>query len=119
MTIKQLEEPELEFNSGRHIDIRFGLTNYGPPTIEASALSTNIRVGFVGTARTISGIVSWMYTMSHGVKGKESKYRNFHPDFPGFQPEVSFRTSWTTEDRMQRSIPNDVIEEIRKMERVD
>ena len=25
-----LEEPELEFGTGRHLDIRFGIMNHGP-----------------------------------------------------------------------------------------
>lgn len=112
MELKQLEEPELEFNLGRHIDIRFGLANYGPPTVESNAVASEIRVGFVGTGKSISGITSWMETLSQGVKGKESRYRNYHPDFPGFQPEVSFRANWTTEERLQRSIPNSAIEDI-------
>src|ERR1700751_2294736 len=30
MKVFQLDEPELEFATGRHVDIRFGISNYGP-----------------------------------------------------------------------------------------
>jgi hypothetical protein len=30
MNLSYLEEPNLEFGAGRHVDIRFGIMNYGP-----------------------------------------------------------------------------------------
>lgn len=42
-----LQEPELEFGTGRHVDIRFGLMAHGPVDFEDSPAS-RIRAGIVG-----------------------------------------------------------------------
>jgi len=43
-----LQEPELEFGAGKHVDIRFGLNHYGPLDVTSEAAPKKIRVGLVG-----------------------------------------------------------------------
>ena len=55
MNIQLLEEPELEFgNSGRHVDIRFGIKAHGPVSIEDPQAPREIKLGIVGTATLYS-----------------------------------------------------------------
>jgi hypothetical protein len=59
MNIQLLEEPELEFgNSGRHVDIRFGIKAHGPVSIEDPQAPKEIKLGIVGTAATIEKLTT-------------------------------------------------------------
>ena len=46
MNLSILEEPELEFGGGsRHIDIRFGIKDYGPFDLQAPKAPKEVRLG--------------------------------------------------------------------------
>jgi hypothetical protein len=46
-----LNEPELEFGgAGRHVDPRFGISNYGPADLDEPERRRPIRVGLIGPA---------------------------------------------------------------------
>ncbi|MGV3774931.1 MAG: argonaute/piwi family protein [Verrucomicrobiales bacterium] len=105
MIVELLPEPELEFGAGKHIDIRFGLKNYGPVTFEVDTAPKQIQVGFVGTAKTIQGVKDWMEGAKSGVAAKASKKVNFFPAFPGFGNESCFNCDWITSERLTRAIP--------------
>jgi hypothetical protein len=115
MRVTQVEEPELEFgagSSGRHIDIRFGLMNYGPATGGVESAPRTIRVGFVGTAKSIAAVKEWMEQASNGVESAEVRYPNYRPSFPGFGKDTCFEAEWTTDDRLERVITAAQIAEI-------
>jgi len=84
MKAELLIEPELQFGAGTHVDIRFGLKNYGPITFDDPAAPREIRLGFVGTPTTIQGVKDWLETARKGIAAKESKKPNLFPAFPGF-----------------------------------
>ena len=51
MRAEVVDEPELEFGGrGRHIDPRFGITNYGPANLGSQDAPRAVRVGLVGPA---------------------------------------------------------------------
>ncbi|MEY2501686.1 MAG: hypothetical protein QOI07_2020 [Verrucomicrobiota bacterium] len=104
MKIELIPEPELEFGAGSHIDIRFGLKNYGPATLDVATAPKQIRVGFVGTQKSIEGVKKWMKEAGGGLPAKESRKSNFFPPFPGFGSDSCFQCSWITEERLQRAI---------------
>ncbi len=107
MRLSQLQEPELEFgagSAGRHIDIRFGLMNYGPATHSVDSAPKTIKVGFVGTQKSIATVKQWMVDMSEGVAQKESRYPNFRPAFPGFNKETNYEAEWITEERFEHAV---------------
>jgi hypothetical protein len=58
MKIDFIDEPELEFGAGRHIDIRFGLMNYGPLDLGESSTPKKINVGIVGTSETVDDLAA-------------------------------------------------------------
>ena len=45
MKAELLPEPELQFGAGTHVDIRFGLKNYGPITFDDENMPDEIRLG--------------------------------------------------------------------------
>src|SRR5690349_16994320 len=104
MNLELLTEPELDFGAGKHVDIRFGLKNYGPVTFEVDTAPKEIQVGFVGTSKTIQGVKDWMENAINGVAAKATKKPNFFPAFPGFGKESCFQCSWLTSDRLIRAI---------------
>lgn len=91
MRIAFLDEPELEFRGGeRHVDIRFGLTNFGPLDGDAATAPHSIRVGLIGTPRTIEGVVAWLQKCRKGIDARPSKQPNLFPRFPGFSRQTAF-----------------------------
>src|ERR1035438_9318954 len=94
MNIQLLEEPELEFgNSGRHVDIRFGIKAHGPVSIEDPQAPKEIKLGIVGTAATIEKLTTWLDAGRNPIPAKESKKPNLFPSFPGFAPDRCFYRS--------------------------
>src|SRR6266850_867823 len=73
MKAELLPEPELQFGGGTHVDIRFGLKNYGPLTFDDPATPSEIRLGFVGTPTTIQGVKDWLDRCRKGIPAKESR----------------------------------------------
>jgi hypothetical protein len=55
-----IQEPELQFGQGKHIDIRFGIANYKPLDYKDQLAPKNIALGIIGTDRTISELRSWL-----------------------------------------------------------
>src|ERR1700737_1416418 len=91
MRAELLIEPELEFGAGRHVDIRFGLKNYGPVTFDERTAPKQINVGLIGTATTIQRVKEWLEHCRRGLPAKESKKPNLFPAFPGFGLDSCFR----------------------------
>ena len=59
--ISHIDEPELEFGGGgRHLDIRFGIMDYGPFDVAHAEAPKRVRVGIVGSVDTVEGTTRWM-----------------------------------------------------------
>ena len=96
-----LAEPELEFGGGsRHVDIRFGLMNYGPLDAGASRAHSPIRVGIVGSASTAELLGAWIERCRSEVPAKASRRRNYFAAFPGFASAGPFGTELAVSDRL-------------------
>jgi hypothetical protein len=104
MQIEFLQEPELEFGVDRHIDIRFGIMNYGTVDYLSPLAPKEIRLGIVGTNETIEGVSRWFEKCRNEIPAKESKQPNLFPKFPGFRPDVAFQSSIIMSERLQRAI---------------
>lgn len=104
MNAEFLHEPELEFGTGRHIDIRFGLMNYGPLDFQSTLAPKSIRLGIVGTPETIEGTAAWLESCRSGISAKPSKRPNLFPRFPGFGGESNLQAQFVVDSRLQRPI---------------
>lgn len=101
-----LVEPELEFlGGGRHIDIRFGLSDYGPLDAGTDLAPSTIRVGLIGTPATIEGAREWLERCRDGIDARDSRQPNLHPGFPGFSADSPFRAILAFDNRLERPIP--------------
>lgn len=112
MKFEVLPEPDLEFGSGVHIDIRYGIQDYGPIGFDNPATAKVIKVGFVGTSSSVSGVLEWMTKAKAGIAATPSKKPRFRPKFPGFGADSPFRCDWVTEPRLQRPIEQRAVNEV-------
>lgn len=83
------DEPELEFGEQHHsLDPRLGLVEAGPLQ---PPLGEVIRVGVVGSTKTVESTQKYFSGVATGIKGKTEKHPNLHPDFPGLGNSNPFR----------------------------
>lgn len=103
MNLSILEEPELEFGGGgRHIDIRFGIKDYGPFDLLALKAPKQVRVGLIGTSESAEGVVRWIDRCTQGVAQKETKQPNLFPAFPAVTSTSSFCCEFLTDPSYTR-----------------
>lgn len=109
MKLKHLREPELEFDNGKHIDIRYGLMNYGPHDLEQPRRPQSIKVGVVGSSASISQSSEWLDKCSEPIAAKESDKPNLFPHFPGFCQEHTFKSELVLDSSLtQQLTPRDL-----------
>lgn len=99
-----LQEPELEFGQGKHIDIRFGISNYKPLDYLDKLAPKTISVGVVGTEKTISEFKTWIEQCAAGIPAKASDQPNLFPAFPGFGSDSPFEATLQFDSRIERQV---------------
>jgi hypothetical protein len=105
MIARLLEEPEMQFGRGAHVDPRFGLLDFGPADAAAEAAPATIPIGVVGTQETIEGVLRWLRRCRKPINPPADKRTsNFFPPFPGFTAEVGLESELTFDSRLQRSV---------------
>jgi len=112
MNLSFLEEPNLEFGVGQHIDIRFGIMNYGPLDFDAPVAPKQINVGIVGTTESVDGVRQWLEQcrttiaakLNKDDPAKPNKQPNLFARFPGFNPDTGFRSSLVLQDSLCRTL---------------
>lgn len=112
MKTEFFHEPELEFGTDRHIDIKFGLMNYGPFDFDNSLAPKQIKLGIVGTPETIEGVAAWLEKCRDGISAKPSKRPHLFPHFPGFGEDMPLCADFVLDDQLQRSIPQNYFDEL-------
>jgi hypothetical protein len=101
-----LPEPELEFGvGGRHIDIRFGLMQYGPLDLTNQSAPRKIRVGVAGTSAGVEGARAWLEKCRGEIARKVSRQPTLFPRFPGFAPDRAFHSTLVFAAQSERPIP--------------
>jgi hypothetical protein len=111
-----IDEPKLVFGDGELCaDPKTGISAFGPI---ASGLSKRvIRIGIIGTGQGIDAMRAYLYNararIEPGLNSKGKLFDTFcFPDFPGI--DKSFRVSFDTDPRIQRSIPRQVVSLVTK-----
>lgn len=93
-----IPEPKLEFgNGGLSCDIREGITRYGPVDYGTPRARSDIKIGLVGTAKSVADFTAWINLCADGIKGANHLNPNMNPDFPGLGPSVGFRVKYLTD----------------------
>jgi hypothetical protein len=104
MNIQLLQEPELQFGADRHVDIRFGLMNYGPLDYQSSVAPKRIRVGLVGNSASIEGIREWLLKCRNEIPAKDSNKPHLFPRFPGFTEDRTCYTELVLDAALERTL---------------
>ena len=112
MKTEFFHEPELEFGTDRHIDIKFGLMNHGPFDFDNPLAPKEIKLGIVGTPETIQGVEAWLEKCRTGIPAKPSKLPNLFPRFPGFGEETLLCADFVLDTQLQRAIPQKYFDEL-------
>lgn len=100
MKLHFIDEPELEFGgTGRHIDIRHGLTEHGPLDRGLASAPQSVRVGVVGSAQDAERLRAWIDRCRGGVDAKKSKRTTLFVGFPGFGASGTL-CDFVVEDRL-------------------
>lgn len=108
-----LIEPSLEFAGGeRHIDPRFGITEFGPADLATKTRPSTISVGIVGTQASIDGIQAWLEPFKTRVEPKSTDRPGLWPAFPGFSSDVGYRAELAFDSRLQRPIKPRALEDL-------
>ncbi len=115
MKIEFLEEPELQFGTGCHVDIRFGLMNYGPLDFESPVSPHRPNVGIVGNGETVQGLAEWLEKCRAGIAAKPSNQPNLFPRFPGFREDNALKTSLILDSQLQRIILNRYLDRLKAL----
>lgn len=93
-----IPEPILEFgNKGTSWDIREGIAEYGPVDFGTPRGKTEVKLGFVGTGKTIAEFSDWMSSCANGINGENPLNQNLNPNFPGLATNVGFRAKFSTD----------------------
>ena len=112
-------EPELEFGIAKHIDMKFGLMNYGPLDFQVPTAPKKIKLGLVGTPETIEGVQKWIEKCRNGIQAKKSKRPNLFPRFPGFGDGMMLCADFIFDTQLQRPIPQRKFDELCKQTKTD
>ncbi|HEY1248574.1 MAG TPA: hypothetical protein VGE97_06280, partial [Nitrososphaera sp.] len=114
MKLEFLHEPELEFGADSHIDIRFGLANYGPFDFDSSLAPKEIKVGIIGTPETAEGVQAWLERCRNEIPAKQSRQPHLFRSFPGFSSDASFQSSVIMNSRLERIISQKLFDNLRR-----
>ena len=107
------QEPLLEFgNAGSSPDIREGITRYGPIDAGTAKDKTAIRLGFVGTPKTVHAFSEWLKQCSDGISTDDILNQYFNPGFPGLATDGGLRCSFLTDPSWVIEIPEGELKEL-------
>jgi len=81
-SLSHLSEPLLEFAAnGRHVDVRFGLMDYGPVDFSTER-TKEIRLGVVGSSQTVGKLGDWLRRCETASRPRTAGNPSFSPHFP-------------------------------------
>ena len=97
-----LEEPALAFAGGREaLDQKDGLASFGPASLGESRHPAEIRLGFIGSGRSIETAQAWFRRAAEGIPGDPAKHL---AAFPGFAEDRGFFSRLVTPDSLVETI---------------
>jgi hypothetical protein len=108
MNLTLLDEPELQFGRGHHVDVRAGIVLHGTFDRGAAHVPVPIRVGLVGTPKTAEGVRDWLECYRGGMPSKEQRLLELRPGFPGMT-DAAYGTRLDVSDATTRTISQNEI----------
>jgi len=98
LRVSCLGEPDLLFGEGqRENDPKYGITNYGPHSINDLGRHRNsIRVGIIGSGETVAMTNQWLSRCQHEIEPICARSKQ-SLGFPGFNPDSPFRSQFVVD----------------------
>lgn len=113
MLAEVLDEPELEFGGGgRHVDPRFGISNYGPADLDEPDRRRPIRLGLIGPGDLLPELRSWLERCREPIDAKDERYPNLFTGFPGCDVDRGLLTTLVLSDRTTASVSKEALRQI-------
>lgn len=112
MKIEHLDEPDLQFGYGKHIDIRFGIMNHSVFDVKTNA--KNIAIAVIGSNESIENFIDWITICKTEIPPKESKQPNLFPKFCGFSVDTGFHAEVIIDDSQNRTLSHIELDKICK-----
>ncbi len=122
MKARVLDEPPLEFRAAnRHIDPRFGISQFGPADADMDTAPRRVTVGIVSTAPAADGLRGWLDACGSPIERKVPKpgQENLFIDFPGFNGESAFLAELVHTDALFTEISGSEIRRLMKTASVE
>lgn len=100
------EEPTIQFGCERqHVSPQAGISLYGPRFVEdAQQHHSTVRVGFIGSGKSIGLAEQWMKDCADGVSGDE-----VNMDFPGYKEDRGFYSQMSMATKWREKITTNEI----------
>ncbi len=112
MKLRYFDEPELEFGNSSHIDIKFGIMNYGVLDFAQEQAPRKIHLGLIGVNEDIEKFMEWVEVCKSPIAAKESRKKNLFPRFPGFNTQHGFHSEILTDQNIQGKISSNTFSEL-------
>src|SRR5258706_1366181 len=115
MNTEYIEEPLLEFGTGKHIDVRHGMMEYA--TLDyAHPQHRSINVAIIGSSESVEGAENWFERCHNEIPAKLSNQPNLFPRFPGFNSSIAFYPVIRTADEYRRILSQSDIDKLLSIE---
>ncbi|WP_425093456.1 hypothetical protein [Tropicimonas sp. S265A] len=109
---KIFNEPLLEFGDKHsHPDPKLGLSDAGP---HQTYVGEVIKIGVVGSSKTIEDARAFMEAASDGFEGNTEKHPNLHPDFPGLKNQNPFRCGFEIGEHSTEALSKSQLDQVFK-----
>jgi hypothetical protein len=89
--------------------------NYGPFDLNSDLAPKQIKVGIVGTEKTVERFLSWLEQCRGGLNAKTGNKPNLFPRFPGLGQDVGLRTTIITGKELIRTVHRNSILQLLKL----
>lgn len=107
-----LNEPALKFAGGEAVDPRVGLMDYGPRTPSGESEHQVIKIGLIGSGRSIGGVEKLFEDMQLAITADEDSEKRWKPPFPGLGESSPLNISFNTQKRWRQLITRQELEDI-------
>ncbi len=127
MRVTRIYEPQLQFGTSSSVDVRNGVINYCVADFDRQDPLESIRVGIIGSQKSVERFCAWLERCKEQIEAKESRQPNLFPLFPGFNSLTGFRCELRTDSSLHRvirqidieTVARSNVDEERKLRAVD
>ncbi len=116
MKLSLIEEPRLEFGTGKHICPRAGIAYYSVYDMRMKARRERILIAAIGISEGLSDLGRWLQSCREIIPPRtESRQPRLFPGFCGFRADIGFRCEMQYEEEITRQISHSQLKALIKI----